>query len=117
MTITLVETIQSALDDEFGGGEWRVFADYWDAYGQRYYRDTFVRIDLGELSATERSWYQFVTKSTEDAIAKCKLITKARQEGRKHVSGCCPLAMQIHCVCIKAHSCPLHGESHRGTHD
>lgn len=55
----------------------------------------------------------------EEILRFSKMILEADQIGMKkpHKQACCPYAVQIPCVCAWSFNCPIHGETHIGSHD
>ncbi len=50
-------------------------------------------------------------------LARLSLVSSDAPMPGNVIRPCCPLATPINCVCFSSFVCPLHGETHIGTHD
>lgn len=65
---------------------------------------------------------KFADRVGDDLLAQKVEVRMAdmairRERAADHPLRCCGLAVFYPCVCNVAFSCPLHGETHHGTHD
>jgi hypothetical protein len=61
----------------------------------------------------------FTTDGSDDneILNKSKMLLDAINREKIDSKACCPYAVSIECVCFKAFKCPIHGETHIGSHD
>ncbi|MDE2101705.1 MAG: hypothetical protein KGL39_30950 [Patescibacteria group bacterium] len=58
-------------------------------------------------------------KDAEELFERARMLREAWDSGRSRPShrACCILAEFTHCVCTESFACPIHGQTHHGTHD
>lgn len=65
----------------------------------------------GKPLTDENAAYAFYKLETRTCSTECLNKEWLKQHA------CCELATPTHCVCAASFTCPIHGETHKGTHD
>jgi hypothetical protein len=100
---------QRYLEQETRPNGWR--QQFWYAPDGSYDLD-HCRVCRGELDAEHKAWAR---RQLQPVV--CSTVCQLANDLQYHA--CCEQARHLsrYCVCALAFECPVHGETHIGTHD